>query len=111
MITRRPAGESTELSNERRVVNWLGTIAVAALVGVVYLAATASKTGIGIDTAVIVALIGVIAQCASSIGTRRTRTNTPTSDTPAPRPSPWTAQPPTYDPASAAIAADLHEGA
>lgn len=66
----------TENENERRVANWLGVIALASLVSVVVLAVNAGRT-VGIDTAVIVALVGVIAQCASSLGTRRTRTEPP----------------------------------
>lgn len=90
-MTRRP--DESEQSNERRVVNWLGTIAVAALIAVTYLAATATRNAVGIDTAVIVALIGVIAQCASSIGTRRTRGgSTPDDGQPGDptQPPPWT---------------------
>lgn len=65
---------ASEQENERRVVNWLGVIALASLVGVVVLARDSGRT-VGIDTAVIVALVGIIAQCASSLGTRRTRMN------------------------------------
>lgn len=74
---------ASEQENERRVVNWLGVIALASLAGVVVLALDSGRT-VGIDTAVIVALVGIIAQCASSLGTRRTRVNTPDSDAPQP---------------------------
>lgn len=71
---------ASEQENERRVVNWLGVIALASLAGVVVLAEGSGRT-VGIDTAVIVALVGIIAQCASSLGTRRTRMNATDSDT------------------------------
>ena len=70
---------ASEQENERRVVNWLGVIALASLVGVVVLARDSGRT-VGIDTAVIVALVGIIAQCASSLGTRRTRMGTTGDD-------------------------------
>lgn len=70
---------ASEQENERRVVNWLGGIALASLAGVVVLAFGAGRT-VGIDTAVIVSLVAITAQCASSLGTRRTRVNSTDSE-------------------------------
>lgn len=75
-------------ANERRVVNWLGVIAVLSMAGVVALAMSASRSEFGIDTAVIVALIGITAQCASSLGTRRTRQTPGDSGSTQPEPTP-----------------------
>lgn len=71
----------TELTNDRAVVNWLGCIAIAAIV------VAGAMSQLGGDTTVIVALIGIASMCAGSLGTRRTR-NDPAPDTT--QPPPWT---------------------
>lgn len=76
----------TELSNDRAVVDRLFAIAVAAIVGVVILSATHS------DRTVIVALIGIAAGAASSLGTRRTRFTQPPTPDPT-QPPPYTGAP------------------
>lgn len=72
----------SELTNDRTVVNWLGSIAVAAIVGTVIMSQLKG------DTTVIVALIGIASMCAGSLGTRRTR-NEPAPQDPT-QPRPWT---------------------
>lgn len=78
----------SEHENERRIVNWLGTIALTAIAGAVALAWSASRQ-VGIDTATIVALIGIAAAAQSSLGTRRTRGEPPAPPDPG-TPPPWT---------------------
>lgn len=78
----------SEQSNERLIVNWLGAIALAAIVGAVALALNSAKATVGVDTAVIVALIGIAAAATSSLGTRRTRLETTTDPTQPPPISP-----------------------
>lgn len=65
---------ATELENERRVIDWLGGIAVAALVGVVAVVVTTAGKPTGLDTATLVALIGVATAAVTALGVRRTRT-------------------------------------
>lgn len=62
-----------EQASERRVVNWIGMIAVMSIVATVVLVMVSSTTEFGVDTAVIVALVGIIAQATSALGTRRAR--------------------------------------
>lgn len=91
-----------EQANERRVVHWLGAIACLSISAAVALVATADKSSAaGIETAVIVAMIGVATACVSSLGTRRTRTD--------PQPAgPTVGPPPMFDPAPPdGLAADL----
>ena len=82
---------TTELENERRVIDWLGGIAVAALVGVVTVVVTTAGKPTGLDTATLVALIGVATAAVTALGVRRTRTGTEPS-----APNPGT--PPPYVP-------------
>lgn len=74
---------TTELENERRNVNWLGVIAVLSVIGAVYLA-DRSGSSVGIDTAVIVALVGLASSCAAGIAVRRTRQSAADPGTPPP---------------------------
>lgn len=54
---------------ERRVVNWLGVLAVVAILGVVIL----ELIGRTSEASLTIALIGIASAAASSLGTRRTR--------------------------------------
>lgn len=90
-----------EQQNERRVVNWLGAIAVVAVIAATYLVASSQRTKVGVDTAVIVAFVTITGQCASSLGSRRTRLTPADGDsrppTPQVPPVSWAATPPPYE--------------
>jgi len=79
----------TEHDNERRIVTWLGAIACLAICAAAVLVVTSTRTKFGIDTAVVVAFVGIAGTCVSSLGTRRTRTDPPPDPgTPPPYPPP-----------------------
>lgn len=81
---------TTELDNERLVIKSLLAIALTALI-VLGIVVRGVDKPTGLDTATLVALIGVATGAVTALGVRRTRSGAePTAQPAAGTPPPWT---------------------
>lgn len=64
---------TTELENEKRIIDWLGVIAMTAIIGFVLVAIQAPAKPTTVDVSALVALIGVAGSSVTAMGVRRTR--------------------------------------